>query len=104
VGASQFDPQAFQLQDGRTRVSGSQKFHPFTGQVEYRFLLVQDRVVVKGSGTGSDPSWSGTTFPGENRLQKGSALAVGLAFLVEDEQSPGFTTFTWSDQVEVVDQ
>jgi hypothetical protein len=101
--ASQFNSQARQLEfDGRTRVGGPQNFSFPTEEVEYRFLLVQGDVVVKGSGTGSGSTWDGTTYPDQPLLQEGPALAIGLAFVVENLNAPGFTTFSWSEQLEVV--
>jgi hypothetical protein len=103
MAASQFNSQANQLKfDGRTRVGGPQSFGPFTEEVEYRFLLIQGDVVVKGSGTGSGGTWDGTTYPDQPPLQEGPALAIGLAFVVENLNAPGFTTFSWSEQLEVV--
>jgi hypothetical protein len=102
VGASQFDNRAFQLADGRTRVSGPQRFEFPVEVVEYRFLLIQGDVVVKGFGTGRDRTWTGTTDPDQERLQEGPALGVGLAIVADTGNSPGFSTFSWSEQLQVV--
>jgi hypothetical protein len=102
VGASQFADQAIQQADGRIKVSGSQRQFP-AGVVEYRFLLVQNGVIVTGSGTGEDSVWTGTTDPGgEKRLQEGPVLGVGLAIGVDTSDSPGFSTFSWAEQLELV--
>jgi hypothetical protein len=101
VGASQFANQAVQQADGRINVSGSQRQFP-AGVVEYRFLLLQDGVIVKGSGTGEDDAWTGTTDPGQKRLQEGPVLGVGLAIGVDTSDSPGFSTFSWAEQLELV--
>jgi hypothetical protein len=103
MGASQFDRTVTQLTtvDGLTRVGGPQTF-PFPVEtVEYRFLLVQGDVVVKGTGTGQGSTWSGTTDPHQELLQEGPVLGVGLAIAVRSGGSPGFETFNWAEQVQL---
>jgi hypothetical protein len=100
---SQFHSPARIQSDGRIRVSGDQQVSPLTGeQLEYRFLLVQGDVVVKGSGLGHGSTWTGLTEPGEGPLQVGSVLALGLGLLPRRAPRPGYETFTWSDQIELV--
>jgi hypothetical protein len=102
VGASQFADQAVQQADGKVNVSGSQDQFP-AGVVEYRFLLIQDGVIVTGSGTGEGGVWTGTTNPGgQKQLQEGPVLGVGLAIAVDTGNSPGFSTFSWAEQLELV--
>ena len=102
MGASQFDRRAFQLEDGLTRVHGPQHFEFPIEVVEYRFLLIQGDVVVKGAGTGQGSTWSGTTDPHQERLQDGPVLGVGLAIVVDTGNRPGFSTFSWSEQLQLV--
>ena len=101
MGASQFDRRAFQLPDGMTRVTGPQRFAFPIEEVEYRFLLVQGDVTVKGTGSGQGSTWSGTTDPDQARLHEGPVLGVGLAIVVDAGGSPGFLTFSWSEQLEL---
>lgn len=105
MAASQFNSPAQLMSDGRTRVEGPQDFTMASGlapKVEYRFLLVQGDVVVKGSGEGwGSAQWFGFTDEGEDKLRIGSVLAVGLAVITSKEDPPGFTTFSWSEQIEL---
>ena len=106
MAASQFDSPALLQTDGRIRVEGPQDFTMASGlvpKVEYRFLLVQGDVVVKGSGENwGSAQWFGFTDEGEmKKLQKGAVLAVGLAVTTSTEDPPGFTTFSWSEQIEL---
>jgi hypothetical protein len=104
MAASQFSNQAKIQSDGRIGVSGSQQIQPLSAgpEVEYRFLLIRGDVVVKGSGQGHGGQWTGLTDTGEQRLEPGPVLAVGLAVLGRRGPDPGFTTFSWSEQIELV--
>jgi hypothetical protein len=108
MAASQFNSPAQLMTDGRIRVEGPQQFETASGlapKVEYRFLLVQGGVVVKGSGEGwGSAQWFGFTDEGEESLRKGPVLAVGLAVSTSTEDPPGFTTFSWSEQIELVSE
>lgn len=107
MAASQFTSPAHLRADGQINVEGPQQFEDmatgFPPEVEYRFLLVQGGVVVKGSGKGwSATKWFGSTDEGQPPLQAGPVLAVGLAIITSTEDPPGFTTFSWSGQIELV--
>jgi hypothetical protein len=107
MGASQFDSPARLQDDGQIRVEGPQRLERFEmasgiPTVEYRFLLVQGGVVVKGSGKNwGSGMWEGKTDEGQAPLQKGPVLAVGLAIIANMEEHPGFTTFSWAEQIEL---
>ena len=103
MGASQFDNTVTQLTtvDGLTRVGGDQNFPFPVEEVEYRFLLIQGDVVVKGSGTGQGSRWSGVTDPHQEPLQEGPVVGVGLAIVVKTGASPGFETLSWAEQVQL---
>ena len=99
MAASQFDRRAFQLEDGLTRVHGPQHFEFPIEVVEYRFLLIQGAVVVKGAGTGQGNDLGvAPPTPHQERLQEGPVLGVGLAIVVDTGNRPGFSTFSWSEQ------
>jgi hypothetical protein len=107
MAASQFDSPAHLMGGGRINVEGPQQFEAmaagFPPKVEYRFLLVQEGKVVKGSGEGwSATKWFGSTDEGQEPLQKGPVLAIGLAIITSTDDPPGFTTFSWSEQIELV--
>jgi hypothetical protein len=70
------------------------------GEVDFRFLIVQGNVIVKGAGHGTDGGWRGTATADPGSLQAAAAQAIGLAILVKEEP-PGFETFTWSEQIEL---
>ena len=101
--ASQFDSPATLEADGTVRVGGDVEASFATlSDVEFRFLLVQGEVVVQGSGRGSNDRWAGTTDPGQAALQAGSVLAIGLAVVARQTPQPGYQTFSWSEQIDLV--
>jgi hypothetical protein len=105
MAASQFHNQAKLQSDGRVLVTGTQQdIEPLSAgpEVEYRFLLVRGDVVVKGSGQGHGSQWTGLTDPGEQPLDPGPVLALGLLILARRDNNPGFATFSWSEQIELV--
>jgi hypothetical protein len=100
---SQFNSPATLRADGTVQVTG-----PFTvaepvQDVEFRFMIVQNDVVVEGRGRGRGGSggWSGETDRGQGRLEEGPALAIGLALLARKRPGRGYETFTWSGQIEL---
>jgi hypothetical protein len=105
MAASQFDTPADLRRDGvivkgphevETTEAGSEP------KVEYRFFLVQGDVVAKGSGQGwGTKEWHGSTDEGHERLHEGSVLAIGLGIITGMTDPPGFTTFSWSEQIEL---
>ena len=101
---SKFESPATMDSDGRISVHGGQQVDPLSSasEVEYRFLLVQGDVAVKGTGVGHGTVWTGLTDPNQPRLQVGPVLAIGLAILARRAATPGFTTFSWSDQIDLV--
>ena len=101
---SQFSNIATLQSDGRIGVSGTQEVQPPSdaSTVRYHFILVQKDVVARGTGQGTDTSWTGTTDPDQPALEPGPVLALGLAVLATSTPSPGFMTFSWSDQIELV--
>ena len=101
---SQFNSPAKIQSDHRVLVSGPQKPHPATdgGKVVYHFLLIQGDVIAKGTGQGHGEDWTGLTEEFGPELQVGPALAVGLAILPRGAPAPGFMTFSWSEQIELV--
>jgi hypothetical protein len=102
---SQFKSPATLRADGTIQVTGTLAVAEPAGDVEFRFMIVQNDVVVEGRGTGrgAGGSWSGTTTPGQAQLDAGPALAVGLAFLSRKEpgRGLGYETLTWSEQIEL---
>jgi hypothetical protein len=104
MAASQFNDQATLQSDGQILVSGDQQVQPLSSgpEVEYRFLLIRGDVVVKGTGQGHGSQWTGLTDLNEPPPDPGPVLAVGLAILARRGPNPGFTTFGWSEQVELV--
>lgn len=107
MGASQFNSPARLLDNGQIEVGGPQRLEQFQmasgiPTVEYRFLLVQGGVVVRGSGENwGSGMWGGKTDEGQDPLRKGPVLAVGLAIITIMEEHPGFTTFSWAEQIEL---
>lgn len=101
---SQFNSPAKIQSDRRVLVGGPQNPHPATegGNVMYHFLLIQGDVVSRGTGQGHGEVWTGLTEQFEPELQVGPALAVGLAILPRKGSAPGFMTFGWSEQIELV--
>ena len=97
---SQFNSPATLLPDGSVAVEGSLEVDPaaMLGEVEFRFLLVQGDVVVRGRGQGTAGIWQGTTLVGQPPLQEGNALAIGLAVLARSSPA-GYETFSWADQI-----
>ena len=104
MAASQFNNQATLQSDGSILVSGTQEVQPLSSapEMEYRFLLIRGDVVVKGTGQGHGGTWTGLTGTNEPPLDPGPVLAVGLAVLARRGPNPGFTTFSWSEQIELV--
>jgi hypothetical protein len=105
MGASQFHSPAHLGPDG-VNVDGPHEFvataEGSAPKVEYRFLLIQGNVVAKGSGDGwNTAEWHGSTDEGHEGLQEGQVLAVGLAISTSTTDPPGFTTFSWSEQIEL---
>jgi hypothetical protein len=101
---SQFNSRATLQSDGRIVVTGTQQVQPPASapEVRYHFILVQGDVVAKGTGTGHGGTWTGMTDPNQPVLRLGPVLAVGLAVQAMSAPDPGFTTFSWSEQIEVV--
>jgi hypothetical protein len=101
---SQFDRTAKIQSDRKVLVTGAQHPQPATegGRVAYHFLLIQGDVIARGTGRGHGEVWSGVTEDGEPELQLGPALAIGLAILPRKAPEPGFMTFGWSKQIELV--
>jgi hypothetical protein len=98
---SQFNRQA-DLEDGTVRVRGPFAPRPDPAQgVEIRFLhflILQDGVVVEGTGDARGDRWVGTADVGG--LQAGTAQAFGFAVVVK--QAPlSFSSLTWSDEIEL---
>ena len=110
MAASQFNSPARQLENGQIEVSGPQLLEPSQlasgiPTVEYRFLLVQGGVVVRGSGANwGSGMWTGRTDEGQEPLRKGPVKAVALGIITLMEEHPGFTTFSWEDQIELEDE
>jgi hypothetical protein len=104
MAASQFNSPAKLHANGQVFVGGTQQVQPLSSgpEVEYRFLLIRGDVVVKGTGQGHGSQWTGLTEVNEPPLDPGPVLAVGLAILARRDPNPGFTTFSWSEQVELV--
>jgi hypothetical protein len=98
---SQFNSPATLLPDGSVSVDGDLKIDPeglLSPEVEFRFLLAQGDVVVRGGGRGTAGFWSGKTDAGQGDLEEGDALAIGLAFVARRDP-PGYETFTWADRI-----
>ena len=104
MAASQFNSRATLTSNGQIVVGGTQEFQPVGAgpEVEYRFLLIRGDVVVKGHGQGHSSQWSGLTDSGQPALEPGPVLALGLAILARRDANPGFTTVSWSEQIELV--
>lgn len=99
---SQFNSPMTVLADGTVRAIGTVSLTGRTQDVEIRFLIVQNDVVVEGRGQGlGGGGWSGETDPGQERLEAGPALAIGLALLARKEPGIGFETASWSAQIEL---
>jgi len=100
---SQFDRRATLQSDGTVQVTGTLTVAEPIEDVEFRFMLVQDNVVVTGTGHGMGGGWSGATAPGQGPLDTGPVLAIGLAVLARKEPGGGlgYETFTWSEQIEL---
>jgi hypothetical protein len=100
---SQFNSRATLQSDGRIVVTGTQQVQPPASapEVRYHFILVQEDVVAKGTGTGHGGTWTGMTDPNQPRLQLGRVLALGLGVLATTAPSQGFLTFNWSDEIEL---
>ena len=100
MAASQFNT-ATLLTDGSVEVDGPLDVDlavTVSSEVEFRFLLVQGDVVVRGRGRGTAGIWQGTTLVGQPPLQEGNALAIGLAVLARSSPA-GYETFSWADQI-----
>ena len=102
---SQFDHMATLQADGTVQVHGTITSAEPLHDVEFRFMLIQDTVVVLGTGQqqGMRPGWSGTTAPDQGHLHPGGVLAIGLALVARTEPGGGlgYETFTWSQQIEL---
>jgi hypothetical protein len=103
MAASQFKSPARLHTDGRIGVGGTQTVQPLSSgpEVKYHFILVQGEVVAKGTGVGHGATWTGVTDPNQPALRLGPVLAVGLAVQAMSAPDPGFTTFSWSEQIEL---
>jgi hypothetical protein len=100
---SQFNQQAALQADGTVRVTGTVTVAEPPEDLEFRFMLVQDDVVVTGTGNAMGEGWMGTSVPGQQQLNPGPALAIGLVVLARKESGGGlgYETFTWSQQIEL---
>jgi len=100
---SQFNNQATLQDDGTVHVTGTVTVAEPAEAIEFRFMLVQNDVVVTGTGQAMGDGWMGTTAPGQGQLGAGPALAIGLAVLARTAPGGGlgYETFTWSDQIEL---
>jgi hypothetical protein len=101
MGHSQFDTPATLGADSTIEVQGPLTVDPPARweDVAFRFLIVQGSVVVEGKGQGvADGRWRGTATARPGSLDAAAALAIGLATVVNKE-TPGFETFTWSEQI-----
>jgi hypothetical protein len=101
---SQFNSPARLRADGTVQVTGTVRATEPAEDVEFRFLIVQNDVVVDGTGQGrGGGGWSGTTHPDQEELHPGPVLAIGLALLPNKQRGRGlgFETFTWSEQIEL---
>jgi len=81
---SQFDSPATLHANGTVHVSGPLTVDPPATweDVAFRFLIVQDNVVVKGEGQGESPkSWRGTAAAGS--LKAGAANVIGLVVVAK---------------------
>jgi hypothetical protein len=101
---SQFNSPATLDADGIVHLNGRIEGAGSVSNVEIRFMVIQNNVVVEGKGVGRGSGWSGTTDRGGERLQAGPALAIGLAVLAWTEGPRGYETFTWSAQIELKQQ
>jgi hypothetical protein len=101
---SKFESPATLQADGTIQVGGRLTVDPSASgsDVEFRFMLVQGDLVVEGTGHGEGSGWVGTTAPGQASLQAGTVLAIGLAVLAMKELGRGYETFTWSEQIDLV--
>jgi hypothetical protein len=102
--ASQFDSPGTIWPNGRVHLTGTVGLAEPGKDVEIRFLIVQDDLVVEGRGRGESgsESWSGRTEEDCDQLQEGPALAIGLGLVSRDSKpGVGFQTVTWSAQIEL---
>jgi hypothetical protein len=100
---SQFDSPATLRGDGTVQVTGSFTLAEPVQDVEFRFMIVQNDEVAEGTGRGQGNSgrWAGQTGHGQQQLEEGTALAIGLALIARTEPGRGYETFTWSGQIEL---
>jgi hypothetical protein len=72
---------------------------PRRNPVDFHFVIEQDGTVAHGRAREAPPgTWTAdATAPRDWRA--GTALAFGVAVLVQEEPGTGLETFTWSQQV-----
>jgi hypothetical protein len=74
------------------------------GEATFRFMVVQDDVVVEGTGKqAGGQGWSGDADPGQGQLHAGPVLAIGLAIVAKKVpgRGLGYETLTWADQLDL---
>jgi hypothetical protein len=99
---SQFNSPGTLRPNGTIELTGTVDL-PGDDAVEIRFLIAQGDVIVAGKGQGlGGGGWSGKTDHGQDRLQEGQALAIGLGLVARAAKpGTGFQTVTWSAQIEL---
>jgi hypothetical protein len=99
---SQFNSPGTLRPDGTVQLTGTVDL-PGDDAVEIRFLIVQGDLIVAGKGQGQGGGgWSGGTDHGQDELQEGQVLAIGLGLVARAAKpGTGFQTVTWSAQIEL---
>jgi hypothetical protein len=101
---SQFNSPGTIRPNGRVHLTGTGGLAEPGKEVEIRFLIVQDDLVVEGRGRGEAgaETWSGRTEQDAQQVKEGPALAIGLGVVSRDSKpGVGFQTVTWSAQIEL---